>query len=159
SRDLSSARTGASPAKDFLRAIVAEDLRTGKHDHIVTRFPPEPNGLLHLGHATSVVLNFEGAQEFGGTCHRRFDDTNPETADMLYVESAIDVIRWLGYDWGDHLYFASDYFERMYAFAEHMIREGHAYVDSLSEEEIREYRGTIMEPGRPSPYRDRPAEE
>src|SRR5690606_39206349 len=147
------------PGQDFLRNIVAEDLRSGKHDFIVTRFPPEPNGYLHIGHATSIVLNFGIAAETGGRCHLRFDDTNPETEDMIYVESAIDLIRWLGYDWGDHLYFASDYFDRMYAFAEHLIREGKAYVDSLDEEQIREYRGTVTEPGRPSPYRARSVEE
>jgi glutaminyl-tRNA synthetase len=145
--------------QDFLRTIVAEDLRDGRHTSVVTRFPPEPNGYLHIGHATSVVLNFGIAAENGGRCHLRFDDTNPETEEQKYVDSIMDTVRWLGYDWGDHLYFASDYFDRMYAYAEHMIREGKAYVDSLSEEEIREYRGTVMEPGRPSPYRDRTPEE
>jgi glutaminyl-tRNA synthetase len=145
--------------QDFLRAIVAEDLSTGRHASIVTRFPPEPNGYLHIGHATSVVLNFGVAGETGGRCHLRFDDTNPETEEQKYVDSILDTVRWLGYDWGEHLYFASDYFDRMYAYAEHMIRQGKAYVDSLSEAEIREYRGTVMEPGRPSPYRDRPVEE
>lgn len=145
--------------RDFLRAIVAEDLEAGRHSTIVTRFPPEPNGYLHIGHATAVVLNFGVAAETGGRCHLRFDDTNPETEEQKYVDSIIDTVRWLGYDWGEHLYFASDYFDRMYAYAEHLIREGKAYVDSLSEEEIREYRGTVTEPGRPSPYRDRPPEE
>jgi glutaminyl-tRNA synthetase len=145
--------------QDFLRTIVAEDLRDGRHTSVVTRFPPEPNGYLHIGHATSVVLNFGIAAENGGRCHLRFDDTNPETEEQKYVDSITDTVRWLGYDWGEHLYFASDYFDRMYAYAEHMIREGRAYVDSLSEEEIREYRGTVMEPGRPSPYRDRTPEE
>jgi glutaminyl-tRNA synthetase len=145
--------------QDFLRTIVAEDLRDGRHTSVVTRFPPEPNGYLHIGHATSVVLNFGIAAENGGRCHLRFDDTNPETEEQKYVDSIMDTVRWLGYDWGEHLYFASDYFDRMYAYAEHMIREGKAYVDSLSEEEIREYRGTVMEPGRPSPYRDRTPEE
>jgi glutaminyl-tRNA synthetase len=145
--------------QDFLRTIVAEDLRDGRHTSVVTRFPPEPNGYLHIGHATSVVLNFGIAAENGGRCHLRFDDTNPETEEQKYVDSIIDTVRWLGYDWGEHLYFASDYFDRMYAFAEHLIRQGRAYVDSLSEEEIRAYRGTVMEPGRPSPYRDRTADE
>jgi glutaminyl-tRNA synthetase len=154
-----SERAGAAQGQDFIRTIVAEDLRRGKHDVIVTRFPPEPNGYLHIGHATAVVLNFGIAAETGGRCHLRFDDTNPETEDMIYVESAIDTIAWLGFEWGEHLYFASDYFERMYAFAEHLIREGKAYVDSLDEEAIREYRGTVTEPGRPSPYRDRSVEE
>jgi glutaminyl-tRNA synthetase len=145
--------------QDFLRTIVAEDLRDGRHTSVVTRFPPEPNGYLHIGHATSVVLNFGIAAENGGRCHLRFDDTNPETEEQKYVDSIMDTVRWLGYDWGEHLYFASDYFDRMYAYAEHMIREDKAYVDSLSEEEIREYRGTVMEPGRSSPYRDRTPEE
>jgi glutaminyl-tRNA synthetase len=145
--------------QDFLRAIVAEDLRTGRHSAVVTRFPPEPNGYLHIGHATSVVLNFGVALENGGRCHLRFDDTNPETEEQKYVDSIIDSVAWLGYDWGDHLYFASDYFEAMYGFAEHLVRTGKAYVDSLSEVEIREYRGTVMEPGRPSPYRDRSVDE
>jgi glutaminyl-tRNA synthetase len=149
----------AAPGQDFLRTIVAEDLRAGRHATIVTRFPPEPNGYLHIGHATSVVLNFGIAAENGGRCHLRFDDTNPETEEQKYVDSIIDTVRWLGYDWGEHLYFASDYFDRMYAFAEHLIREGKAYVDSLTEDEIREYRGTVMEPGRPSPYRDRSVAE
>jgi glutaminyl-tRNA synthetase len=147
------------PPQDFLRSIVAEDLREGRHTAVVTRFPPEPNGYLHIGHATAVVLNFGVAAENGGRCHLRFDDTNPETEEQKYVDSIIDTVRWLGYEWGEHLYFASDYFDRMYAFAEHLIREGKAYVDSLSEEEIREHRGTVMEPGRPSPYRDRTPEE
>jgi glutaminyl-tRNA synthetase len=145
--------------QDFLRAIVAEDLRTGRHTSVVTRFPPEPNGYLHIGHATAVVLNFGIAEETGGRCHLRFDDTNPETEEQKYVDSIIDTVAWLGYDWGDHLYFASDYFEAMYNFGEHLIRAGKAYVDSLSESEIREYRGTVMESGRPSPYRERTVEE
>lgn len=145
--------------QDFLRAIVAADLRSGRHSAIVTRFPPEPNGYLHIGHATSVVLNFGVAAETGGRCHLRFDDTNPETEEQKYVDSIIESVAWLGYDWGEHLYFASDYFDRMYFFAEHLVREGKAYVDSLSEEEIREHRGTVMEPGRPSPYRDRSVAE
>jgi glutaminyl-tRNA synthetase len=147
------------PQQDFLRSIVAEDLRTGRHTSVVTRFPPEPNGYLHIGHATSVVLNFGIAAEHGGRCHLRFDDTNPETEEQKYVDSIIDTVAWLGFDWGEHLYFASDYFDAMFAFGEHLIRTGRAYVDSLSEAEIREYRGTVMEPGRPSPYRDRSAEE
>jgi glutaminyl-tRNA synthetase len=157
----SSAMTEPRPSQqqDFLRAIVAEDLRTGRHTSIVTRFPPEPNGYLHVGHATSVVLNFGVAAETGGRCHLRFDDTNPETEDQKYVDSIIDTVSWLGYDWGEHLYFASDYFEAMYNFAEHLIREGKAYVDSLGEEQIREYRGSVTEPGRPSPYRNRSVDE
>src|SRR3954471_13370942 len=110
-------------SNNFLEEIVEEDLKNGKYKTIVTRFPPEPNGYLHIGHATSVALNFGVASETGGRCHLRFDDTNPETEDAHYVEAIQDVIRWLGYDWGPHLYFASDYFDRMYEFAEHLIRE------------------------------------
>ncbi|HEX6135654.1 MAG TPA: glutamine--tRNA ligase/YqeY domain fusion protein [Longimicrobiales bacterium] len=150
----------AAAGRDFIRTMVADDLASGKYDRVVTRFPPEPNGYLHIGHAKSICLNFGLAREFArGRCHLRFDDTNPETEDVKYVESIIEDVRWLGFDFGDHLYFASDYFERMYAFAEHLVREGLAYVDSSSEEEIREARGTVTEPGRPTRYRDRPVEE
>lgn len=146
--------------RDFIREIVADDLAAGRNQgRVVTRFPPEPNGYLHIGHAAAICLNFGIAEETGGICHLRFDDTNPKTEDIRYVEAAIEDVRWLGFDWGEHLYFASDYFPQMYAFAEHLIREGKAYVDSLSDEEIREYRGTVTEPGRPSPYRDRSVEE
>ena len=144
---------------DFIREIVADDLRSGKHQRVVTRFPPEPNGYLHIGHAKSICLNFGIAQEFGGVCHLRFDDTNPLKEDVEYVDSIQEDIRWLGFDWGDNLFYASDYFERLYEFAELLIRDGKAYVDSLSAEEIRAHRGTLTEPGRPSPYRDRPADE
>jgi glutaminyl-tRNA synthetase len=152
---------GRSPGVDFIRAMVADDLRTGKHGgRVITRFPPEPNGYLHIGHAKAICLNFGIAEEVpGARCHLRFDDTNPETEDVKYVESIIDDVSWLGFDWGRHLYFASDYFEQMYAFAEHLIRQGKAYVDSSSEAEIREARGTVTEPGRPTRYRDRPADE
>ncbi|RMH20314.1 MAG: glutamine--tRNA ligase/YqeY domain fusion protein [Acidobacteria bacterium] len=150
--DKPSATTGAGT--DFIRAIIAEDLRTGKHRRVATRFPPEPNGYLHIGHAKSICLNFGVARENGGTCNLRFDDTNPETEDMAYVEAIQRDVRWLGFEW-DALYFASDYFERLYRFAIELIEKGKAYVDSLSEEEIRAYRGTIAEPGRPSPYRQR----
>jgi glutaminyl-tRNA synthetase len=150
-----------APGLDFIRAMIAEDLSTGRFGgRVVTRFPPEPNGFLHIGHAKSICLNFGIAEEVSGArCHLRFDDTNPETEDIRYVEAAMEDVRWLGFDWGDHLYFASDYFERMYAFARHLIRQGLAYIDSSSEEEIREARGTVLEPGRPTAYRDRPAEE
>ncbi|RIK40471.1 MAG: glutamine--tRNA ligase [Chloroflexi bacterium] len=145
---------------DFIRAIVAEDQRTGRYGgHVVTRFPPEPNGYLHIGHAKSICLNFGIALENGGRCHLRFDDTNPTTEDMKYVEAAQRDIRWLGFDWGEHLYFASDYFDIFYECAVQLIKDGKAYVDSLSEEEIRDYRGTVTEPGRESPYRNRPTEE
>jgi glutaminyl-tRNA synthetase len=151
---------GTPPApSDFIRDIVADDLRSGKHRRVVTRFPPEPNGYLHIGHAKSICLNFGIAQEFGGICHLRFDDTNPLKEDVEYVDSIQEDIRWLGFDWGDKLFFASDYFERLYEFAELLIRDGKAYVDSLSAEEMRAYRGTLTEPGRPSPYRDRAADE
>ena len=136
-----------------------EDLEAGRHSKVITRFPPEPNGYLHIGHATSICLNFGIAEEMDGVCHLRFDDTNPETEDVRYVRSIIEDVKWLGFDWGEHLYYASDYFGQMYDFAVHLIRNGKAYVESLSEEEIREYRGTVTEPGRPSPYRGRSVEE
>jgi glutaminyl-tRNA synthetase len=145
---------------DFIRAMVAADVASGKFDgRVVTRFPPEPNGYLHIGHAKSICLNFGVAAEFGGRCHLRFDDTNPETEDQHYVESIINDVKWLGFDWGEHLYFASDYFEQMYEFAEHLIGAGKAYVDSSSEEEVRAARGTITEAGRPTRYRERSREE
>ena len=147
-------------ASNFIKHIIDEDLKKGKNDgRVHTRFPPEPNGYLHIGHAKSCCLNFGLAREYAGVCHLRFDDTNPETEDMKYVESIQEDVRWLGFDWQEHLYFASDYFEQLYDFAEKLIRDGNAYVDSLSEDEIRRYRGTITEPGQPSPYRDRPVEE
>jgi glutaminyl-tRNA synthetase len=145
--------------RDFVRAIVADDVRAGRYETIVTRFPPEPNGYLHIGHAKSLVLNFGIARETGGRCHLRFDDTNPETEDVKYVESIKDTVRWLGYEWGEHLYFAADYFDEMYAYAEWLIEQGRAYVDSSTEEEIREARGTVTEPGRPTRFRDRAPEE
>src|SRR5690606_21812337 len=154
------APAGRATGQDFIRAIVAEDVRKGTHGgRVVTRFPPEPNGYLHIGHAKSITLNFGIAQEFGGVCHLRFDDTNPETESVEYAESIIRDVKWLGWDWGEHLYYASDYFEKFYEIAESLIRKGKAYVDSQTEEEIREQRGTITEPGRPSPYRDRSVEE
>ena len=145
--------------RDFIREVMAADLEAGRVDGIVTRFPPEPNGFLHIGHAKSICLNFGAAQEFGGRCHLRFDDTNPETEDIQYVESIQQDIRWLGFDWGEHLYFASDYFQQLYDLAVRLIRAGKAYVDDLTEQEIREYRGTVKEAGRPSPYRDRSINE
>jgi glutaminyl-tRNA synthetase len=146
---------------DFIRAKVAEDLETGRYaGRVVTRFPPEPNGYPHIGHAKSCCLNFGIALENeGGVCHLRFDDTNPETEDIKYVEAIKQDVRWLGFDWREHLYHASDYFEQLYDFAVILIRRGRAYVDSLSEEEIREYRGTVTQPGRESPYRGRSVEE
>ncbi|MEE8319221.1 MAG: glutamine--tRNA ligase/YqeY domain fusion protein [bacterium] len=145
---------------DFVRQIVADDLASGKHKTVVTRFPPEPNGYLHIGHAKSITLNFGLAGEISeGQCHLRFDDSNPETEDMEYVEAIKRDVKWLGYDWGKHLYFASDYFEKLYGFAVSLIEAKKAYVCSLSEEEIRKYRGTVTEPGEDSPYRDRPVTE
>jgi len=146
--------------RDFIREIVARDVEAGTYGgRVATRFPPEPNGYLHIGHAKSICLNFGIAEEFGGVCHLRFDDTNPTTESLEYVEAIKEAVHWLGYDWGEHLYFASDYFEQLYEFAEALIRQGLAYVDSLSEEEIREYRGAVTEPGRESPYRNRSVEE
>jgi glutaminyl-tRNA synthetase len=145
--------------RDFIREIVRADLDAGRHDSVVTRFPPEPNGYLHIGHAKAICLNFGVAQEFGGRCHLRFDDTNPVKEAIEYIEAIEEDVRWLGFDWGEHLYFASDHFERLYEWAEHLIRNGDAYVDDLSPEEIRAYRGTLTEPGRNSPYRDRASAE
>jgi glutaminyl-tRNA synthetase len=146
-------------ARDFIRDVIRGDLRAGRHDSIVTRFPPEPNGYLHIGHAKSICLNFGVAREFGGRCHLRFDDTNPIKEEMEYIEAIERDVRWLGFDWGEHLYFASDYFEQLYDWAEHLIGAGKAYVDDLSAEEIRAYRGTLTAPGRNSPHRDRPVDE
>jgi glutaminyl-tRNA synthetase len=145
--------------RDFVREIVAEDLRRGKHRTVVTRFPPEPNGYLHIGHAKSICLNFGIAREFGGRCHLRFDDTNPTKEEQEYIDAIEADVRWLGFDWGAHLYHASDYFEQLYEWAVHLVRSGKAYVDDLSADEIREHRGTLTEPGHNSPYRDRPVEE
>ncbi|HEY7005438.1 MAG TPA: glutamine--tRNA ligase, partial [Sphingomicrobium sp.] len=144
---------------DFIREIVADDVAAGRHEEIVTRFPPEPNGYLHIGHAKSIGLNFGVAGEFGGHCNLRFDDTNPVKEEQEYIDSIQADIRWLGYDWGEHLYFASDYFEQLYEWAEALVRDGNAYVDDLSAGEIREYRGTLTEPGRNSPFRDRSVDE
>ncbi len=153
-------RPGEAAARDFIREIAKADQDKGTYGgRVITRFPPEPNGYLHIGHAKSICLNFGLAQEFGGRCHLRFDDTNPETEDLEYVESIMEAIRWLGFDWGPHLYFASDYYAQLYRFAVRLIEDGKAYVDSLSDEEIRTYRGTVTEPGRESPYRNRSVAE
>ncbi|HUI97751.1 MAG TPA: glutamine--tRNA ligase/YqeY domain fusion protein [Xanthobacteraceae bacterium] len=141
--------------RDFIRDIVAADLAAKRHTSVVTRFPPEPNGYLHIGHAKSIALNFGIAEEFGGRCHLRFDDTNPTKEDQEYIDSIERDVRWLGYDWGKHLYHASDYFEQLYAWAEHLIQAGKAYVDDQSQHDIRANRGTLTEPGRNSPFRDR----
>ena len=148
------------PPSNFLRTIVAEDVRAGKNDgRVVTRFPPEPNGYLHIGHAKAIWISYGIAQEYGGTFHLRFDDTNPEKEETEYVEGIQRDVKWLGADWGDNLFFASDYFDRLRDWALDLIRAGKAYVDSLSAEEIREHRGTLTEPGKNSPYRDRSVEE
>ncbi len=145
---------------DFVRDIVAEDLRTNKYDgRVVTRFPPEPNGYLHIGHASAVCLDFGIAAENGGVCHLRFDDTNPTKEEEEYVNSIQEDVRWLGFDWGDHLYYSSDHFDKLYEYAVQLINAGKAYVCDLSQNEIREYRGTLTEPGKDSPYRDRSIEE
>src|SRR4249919_1636314 len=150
----------ANPDKqDFIRQIVREDLGAGKHAFIRTRFPPEPNGYLHIGHAKSICLNFGVAAEFAGTCNLRFDDTNPTKEDVEYVDSIKADVRWLGFDWDDRLFYASDYFEELYRYAVHLIEQGNAYVDSLTAEEMREYRGTLMQPGADSPYRSRSVDE
>jgi glutaminyl-tRNA synthetase len=149
-----------TPGRDFVRDLVERDRAAGKHGgRVVTRFPPEPNGYLHIGHAKSICLNFGLALENGGHCNLRLDDTNPETESEEYVESIRQGVRWLGFDWGENFFHASDYFEQLYDFAVELIKMGKAYVCSLSEDEIREYRGTVTEPGRNSPYRDRPVEE
>lgn len=144
---------------DFIRQIVNEDQLNGKHPFPVTRFPPEPNGFLHIGHAKSICLNFGIGNEFNGTCHLRFDDTNPSKEEDAYVESIKTDVKWLGFDWNEQLYFASDYFDKLYDFAEQLIQHGKAYVCDLTPEEIREYRGTLTEPGKNSPYRNRSVEE
>ena len=144
---------------DFIRDIVAADLREGRVTQVVTRFPPEPNGYLHIGHPKSIALNFGIAEEFGGRCHLRFDDTNPVKEEQRYIDAIIEDVRWLGFDWGEHLYYASDYFPQLYAWALNLIEAGQAYVDDLTADEIREHRGTFTEPGRDSPWRDRPSAE
>jgi glutaminyl-tRNA synthetase len=156
SRDRAVAAGAASPASNFLRAIIAEDGRSGKYGgQVVTRFPPEPNGYLHYGHAKSIILNFGLAAENGGRCHLRFDDTNPLKEETEYEDSIEESVRWLGFDWGPHLYHASDYYDDLYRFAEWFVLQGLAYVDSQSAEAMRASRGTLTQPGQPSPYRDR----
>ncbi|WP_428562951.1 MAG: glutamine--tRNA ligase/YqeY domain fusion protein [Solidesulfovibrio sp. DCME] len=153
-------KSGPTPGRDFIRQLIDEDNRTGKWaGRVHTRFPPEPNGYLHIGHAKSICLNFGLAREFGGECNLRFDDTNPAKEEVEYVDSIQEDVRWLGFSWDDRLYYASDYFERLYAFAETLIEKGLAYVDDLSQEEIRAHRGTLTEPGKDSPWRNRPVAE
>ena len=146
-------------ASDFIRDAIREDLRTGRCDGVMTRFPPEPNGYLHIGHAKPICLNFWIAEEFGGVCNLRFDDTNPLKEEEEYVDAIMKDIRWLGFDWGGHLYFASDYFEQLHAFAATLIEAGKAFVCDLGPEEVRDYRGTLTRPGRESPFRSRSVEE
>jgi glutaminyl-tRNA synthetase len=149
----------AEVGRDFIRDIVQADLDANKYRQVVTRFPPEPNGYLHIGHAKSIALNFGIAQEFSGRCHLRFDDTNPTKEEQEYIDSIQADVRWLGYDWGSDLFYASDYFERLYQWAEGLIEAGHAYVDDQSQAEIREKRGTLTEPGQNSPFRERSVAE
>jgi glutaminyl-tRNA synthetase len=151
--------SGAEPGRDFIRSIVQADLDAGRVAAVVTRFPPEPNGYLHIGHAKSICLNFGIAREFSGRCHLRFDDTNPVKEEQEFIDSIQQDVRWLGFDWGAHLYYASDYFETLYQWAEHLIRAGLAYVDDTPPEEMRAMRGTLTEPGRNSPHRDRTVAE
>ncbi len=161
--DVATTRRGGSasvPPLDFIRTIITADLAADKHGgRVATRFPPEPNGYLHIGHAKSICLNFGVATEYGGTCNVRFDDTNPTTEEVEYVDAIQADVRWLGFDWDDRLYYASDYFERLYDFAVRLIERGKAYVDDLDAEQIRAYRGTLTSPGRESPHRDRSVEE
>ncbi|MDH3585146.1 MAG: glutamate--tRNA ligase family protein, partial [Phycisphaerae bacterium] len=148
--------TAESPTSlDFIRSIVADDLRDGRHEQVVTRFPPEPNGHLHIGHAKSICLNFGVASEYGGVCHLRFDDTNPIKEEQEYIDAIKQDVRWLGFDWGEHEYYASDYFDQLYEWACQLVRDGHAYVDDQDAEAIRRTRGTLTRPGTPSPWRDR----
>jgi glutaminyl-tRNA synthetase len=150
----------STPSRDFIRQIVAEDVAGGKHGgRVVTRFPPEPNGYLHIGHTKAIALNFAVAKENDGVCHLRFDDTNPAAEETEYVESIKESIRWLGFDWGEHEYYASDYFDQLHAFAVELIRRGKAYVCDLSSDEIAAHRGTLTEPGSDSPCRARSVEE
>ena len=152
--------TQAETSVDFLRGMIADDNKSGKFaGRVVTRFPPEPNGYLHIGHAKSICLNFGLAEEFGGVCHLRFDDTNPSKEDVEYVQSIQEDVRWLGFDWGSNLFYASDYFAQLYEYALQLIRGGKAYVCDLNSDEVREYRGNLTEPGKESPYRNRSIEE
>ena len=144
---------------DFIREKIRDDINTGKYEVVATRFPPEPNGYLHLGHALSICLNFSIAEEFGGTCNLRFDDTNPAKEEIEFIEAIKEDVKWLGFTWEGSPKFASDYFDQLYLWAEHLITAGKAYVDDLTAEEIREYRGTLTEPGKPSPFRDRDVDE
>jgi len=156
---MATAEAIAEGGRDFIRDIVQADLDAKRHSTVVTRFPPEPNGYLHIGHAKSICLNFGIAEEFGGRCHLRFDDTNPTKEEQEYIDAIENDVRWLGFDWGKNLFHASDYFERLYEWAEHLIRAGLAYVDDQSQHDMRTSRGTLTEPGKNSPFRDRPVDE
>ena len=149
----------AAAGRDFIRDIIENDIAAGQNTEIVTRFPPEPNGYLHIGHAKAICVNFGVAQEYGGRCHLRFDDTNPVKEEQEYIDAIKRDVQWLGFDWGPHLYYASDYFEQLYEWAQHLIRAGKAYVDDLPAEEMRAMRGSLTEPGRNSPYRERSVAE
>ena len=149
----------AAAGRDFIRDIIETDIAAGRNTEIVTRFPPEPNGYLHIGHAKAICVNFGVAQEYGGRCHLRFDDTNPVKEEQEYIDAIKRDVQWLGFDWGPHLYYASDYFEQLYEWAQHLIRAGKAYVDDLPAEEMRAMRGSLTEPGRNSPYRERSVAE
>ena len=152
--------TDGENSRNFISDIIDEHNESERFEGKVhTRFPPEPNGYLHIGHAKSICLNFGIAEQYGGLCNLRFDDTNPAKEEQEYIDAITEDVRWLGYDWGDRLYFASDYFDELYEMALVLIRIGRAYVDELSPDEMREYRGTLTEPGRDSPYRNRPVEE
>jgi glutaminyl-tRNA synthetase len=151
--------TEREPVPHFIRTIIEGDLRNGKHKAIATRFPPEPNGYLHVGHAKSICLNFGLAQDYAGKCNLRFDDTNPEKESDEYARSIQDDVQWLGFQWDGQVHWASDYFAQLYDYAVELIKQGKAYVDDLSAEEMRIYRGTLTEPGKNSPYRDRSVEE
>ena len=150
---------GGEGGRDFIRDIVRADLAAGRTETVVTRFPPEPNGYLHIGHAKSICLNFGIAREFDGRCNLRFDDTNPSKEEQEYIDAIQADVRWLGADWGNDLFYASDYFEQLYEWAVYLIEQGLAYVDDLTGDEIREHRGTLTAPGRPSPDRDRSMDE
>jgi len=155
-----SAQKDSKPVPNFIRNIITEDLKNNKNDgKVITRFPPEPNGFLHIGHAKSICLNFGLAAEFGGHCNLRFDDTNPTKEEDEYVRAIKEDVRWLGFDWQDREFYASDYFDRLYEFAVQLIKDSKAYVDDLTADEIRAYRGTLTEAGKESPHRNRPFEE
>jgi glutaminyl-tRNA synthetase len=156
---MASEAAGVEAGRDFIRDIIDADLAAGRNTEVVTRFPPEPNGYLHIGHAKAIWLNFSVAQEYRGRCHLRFDDTNPTKEEQEYIDAIKRDVHWLGFDWGRHLYYASDYFDRLYEWAEHLIRAGKAYVDDLPPEKMRVMRGSLTEPGRNSPYRDRAVPE